>query len=303
MSWRPRQTAARPRAGKVAARPGGARPGAGPAGRGERDAPRRRNGRRRARTAHVAAADRHEREPGGVLQRRDRPRRRGRRGRHESRRRAARCSWWPSTPPTVASCGRGPTRPSPATRRRLAFDSQGNLYAGVELWGGNPNVAVVKLDGTGAVAWSDVYDHSGGWEWVTGVAVDADDNVVLCGDSEMNGPNTGLYARKYDGAGTLLWGATHRPLTSTGLIQCRDMAVDPDGDVYVAGRSVSQGRRSRTPRSSPSTPPTTARASGATCSRARAAPVRTSRASPCATGASPPAAGPATRSSATTPAW
>jgi hypothetical protein len=57
----------------------------------------------------------------------------------------------------------------------------------------------------------------------------------------MYGPNTGLYVRKYDGAGSLVWGATYRPPTTTGLIQCNDMALDTEGNVYVAGRRVTRG--------------------------------------------------------------
>ncbi len=96
--------------------------------------------------------------------------------------------------------------------------------------------------------------QNSGWDWAVsageneldiGRAVETDQNgnvyvagnfnssTISFGDFTLNSTGfTNLYLVKYDGAGNVLWA---RASEGSGSISCHDMAIDPDGNVYIAG--------------------------------------------------------------------
>jgi hypothetical protein len=90
----------------------------------------------------------------------------------------------------------------------LALDSQNNIYFTYK------DRYVSKYTMSGDSLWTKYY-HGGEWPLLTGVAVDANDNVIVCGayniDMMINGQmiiNSGTpecFVMKYDGNGNILW--------------------------------------------------------------------------------------------------
>ena len=92
-----------------------------------------------------------------------------------------------------------------------------------------------KLSSGGAVLWSTVYTGSpSGWDSGTGVVVDGDGNLIVCGREVAPGEGMNGVVLKYSPAGDLLW---RRSRNSPGNYddQYRGVAVDGEGDVIAVG--------------------------------------------------------------------
>jgi cysteine-rich repeat protein len=125
----------------------------------------------------------------------------------------------------------------PEAAHGVAIDGAGNpVVVGWVLDAPNdPNVWVRKYDPDGAELWTTTLDPSmGGGDRAWAVALDADDNVLVTGDSETVPDFTDVWVGKLDPGGALLWSDTvDGPAMNTdgGL----GIAVDAAGTVAVTG--------------------------------------------------------------------
>ena len=131
----------------------------------------------------------------------------------------------------------------------VAVDEGGNVYVtGISdaTWGtpingfaGNSDIFVAKLNSSGVRQWN-TFLGAADDSWATGIAVDNSGNVYVCGWSDSNwgtplNPNTGSYdgfIAKLESSGTLQWNTF---IGSTKGEDCRDIAVDASGNIYVTG--------------------------------------------------------------------
>ncbi|HRH68482.1 MAG TPA: SBBP repeat-containing protein [Flavobacteriales bacterium] len=106
------------------------------------------------------------------------------------------------------------------------LDGQGDLLCDV-------------LDTTGALQWSATYNAPGDWQgtdWFRDIAVGEDGTVLLTG-TQFNGSGIldDYLTVKYSSTGELLWARSYNG--STGHDDGYGVAVDEQGNVFVAGRS------------------------------------------------------------------
>lgn len=115
----------------------------------------------------------------------------------------------------------------------MAADASGNLYiAGRKVNATSADFVLIKTDADGNMIWSKIYD-SGNNEQAHGVAVDDAGYIYISGFS-MNQSGSDILTLKYDVSGTLLWSKTYDS-GSDDAMTGHGVAVDPQGDVYVAG--------------------------------------------------------------------
>lgn len=128
--------------------------------------------------------------------------------------------------------------------RSLAIDSAGSVYVTGSVMGidGTADYATLKYDADGDLRWERRYDFSNGGDSASAIALDAEGNVYVTGES--NGDTMGLrsdldrgYATiKYSPNGILIW---EKRSNSTGesMEQAKAIALDQSGHVYVTGSS------------------------------------------------------------------
>jgi hypothetical protein len=145
--------------------------------------------------------------------------------------------------------------PKNSTAFASTIDKDGNIIlagmlSGTTDFGGGPlipvgsqNIYVAKFDPTGQHIWSKRFgDSLGGW--ATAAAVDANGAVVIAGrlyggadfgGGMLNsGGNYSGFVAKYDASGTYVW-AKLIAAGSSANVEINGIAVDPAGDVLVAG--------------------------------------------------------------------
>jgi len=116
-------------------------------------------------------------------------------------------------------------------------DSNGDLYVvGVRQDGGTPDWWLKKYssDGTEITSgWNKQIDPAGGADEARAVALDSNDNVYVAGQVD-NGGNFDWEIRKYAPDGTEDTGF-RRSHDSGGADAPRDLALDGEGNIYIAG--------------------------------------------------------------------
>jgi hypothetical protein len=126
----------------------------------------------------------------------------------------------------------------------VATDASGNVYVTGETVesGTGSEYGTVKYDATGAEKWVARYDgpvdHAS--DRANAVAVDAQGNVYVTGESEGLGSATDYATLKYDAQGVQQWLARYNGPENTFDIAAA-LAVDVSGSVYVTGRSARVG--------------------------------------------------------------
>jgi uncharacterized delta-60 repeat protein len=127
----------------------------------------------------------------------------------------------------------------------FAVDSNGNAYltGRSETAAGFMAYATVKFDKNGEEVWDIGYDLDGQGDEAKAIAVDNDGNVYVTGVASYRGPwNTNTHSYiimtdcvtvKYNADGDQQWEAQYD--LSGDYESCEDIAVDSQGNVYVAG--------------------------------------------------------------------
>jgi uncharacterized delta-60 repeat protein len=129
----------------------------------------------------------------------------------------------------------------------VASDASGNVIVAGQSYGSpgggeaEPNFYTAKYAAAdGSLLWERRYDGADKADWVTGMKLDAEGNVVVTGPSGGPVGDIDFYTAKYSGAnGMLLWG--HRydgPANYTDVANA--LAIDPAGNVIVTGASTSR---------------------------------------------------------------
>lgn len=135
--------------------------------------------------------------------------------------------------------------------RAVAVDGNGNVYVAGQFNGtgdfggvaltaaGGRDAFVARLDPNGQVLWAKRWGASNTDEAGFGVGVDAAGNVYALGDrrddqNSTNYANNGDDVLKFSPAGDPLWTRSVDITYNTRAIADGDLAVDPDGNVYVA---------------------------------------------------------------------
>ena len=119
----------------------------------------------------------------------------------------------------------------------IAFDSTGNVIVVgyVVDTVGDPNIWVRKYDPAGAEIWTAVFDPSAGLDdRGYGVAVDAQDNIAICGDVGVGESSSDTWVALLDPAGVELWSITSDGPQGENDI-AEDVAVDSLGGVWAVG--------------------------------------------------------------------
>lgn len=125
-------------------------------------------------------------------------------------------------------------------------DSKGNLLVvgSATNSAGVTEILTVKFDAAGTKHWAQIYPAPGGGpDYGFEVACDAQDNIVVLGDSVGVGTDYDLVTLKYSPQGTLLWaqrydGPAHGyDSTSFGL----SLGLDASGNVFAGGYSAGVG--------------------------------------------------------------
>ena len=120
--------------------------------------------------------------------------------------------------------------------RAIAVDDSGNAYVTGESEGDNAyDYATLKYDADGNRIWTARYDGPAkASDGAVAIAVDPSGNVYVTGYSVDSGSD---YATlKYDADGNQLWVAHYNGPKGTGDY-ASDLAIDPQGNAYVTGRS------------------------------------------------------------------
>lgn len=122
----------------------------------------------------------------------------------------------------------------------IVVDNTGNVYVTgyTTRTGGNIDYVTLKLNSSGTLKWSKTYNGGANQEdkaW--GIVVDASDNCFVTGTSKSSSSGNDCVTLKYNKDGVQIWaksfdGTKHKDDEAT----C--MAMDSNGDIYVAGYGV-----------------------------------------------------------------
>lgn len=145
--------------------------------------------------------------------------------------------------------------------RCSAVDASGNIYLGGKTesgmfiasggyqntYGGNSDAFLVKFNSLGVRLWATYYGGSG-FEDGTGVTVDSNGNVFVCGDTysgsgiasgghqNVSGGSGDAFLLKFNSAGALQWGTYYGGASADGGAKC---ITDNSGNVYMVGYTAS----------------------------------------------------------------
>ncbi len=125
----------------------------------------------------------------------------------------------------------------------IGVDRTGNAIVTGYNAGASDDYTTIKYSPMGDELWVRLYDGPGqGQDRATALAIDADGNAHVTGESRGAGTGKDYATIKYDGDGAELWVARHNGAGSASSFNCAyDIAVDNLSNVYVTG--VSRGAR------------------------------------------------------------
>jgi len=167
--------------------------------------------------------------------------------------------------------GSGGAAGNPEEAHAIAVDSSGNMYiAGVTnstnfpvttgafqtAAGGSQDGFVTKINSSGTALGFSTYFGTYGFDWLSGLSLDVSGNVYLAGyTSGVNFPQAGalqMFKGSYDAIIAKLNASGNALLFSTylggaGADQANAIAVDANGNIFVAGQTASFDMTTQTP--------------------------------------------------------
>jgi len=115
----------------------------------------------------------------------------------------------------------------------MVLDEGGNVY----LTGSSGTYDTVKLNADGTQAWVKEYGNLAyGYHYANAIRLDGRTNVIITGSSPEAGSGNDFATIKYSSGGAQLWVERYNG-PFNGDDQATALAVDPSGNVYVAGWS------------------------------------------------------------------
>jgi uncharacterized delta-60 repeat protein len=125
--------------------------------------------------------------------------------------------------------------------RGVAVDTSGNVYVAGQTnsqGAGQNDVLIAKYNTSGTIQWQRTLGGSGS-DIGRSISVDASGNVYVAGQTNSQGAGgDDVLIAKYNTSGTIQW---QRTLGGTSFDDAFGISVDAAGDVYVTGRTASQG--------------------------------------------------------------
>lgn len=125
----------------------------------------------------------------------------------------------------------------------IASDASGNVV--VSGWGYNGvyrDYITIKYSGSGLPLWTNAYNGPGGRDDVPyGLVLDGSGSVIVTGASAGSGTGFDFGTIKYSASGVPLWTNRYDGPGSASNDYGQAVAVDARGDVYVTGRSGTNG--------------------------------------------------------------
>jgi hypothetical protein len=125
----------------------------------------------------------------------------------------------------------------------VACDGNGNVYVAATFYGANEDIGLLKYDAAGRFKWVRSYaGPAAGDDWAEAIAVDRSGNVLVAGRSYAANGRVGVVVLKYRPNGDPAWPQAARYDSdpgdaSAGGVFCKGLAVDANGNAYVAGWS------------------------------------------------------------------
>ncbi|MHA1384996.1 MAG: SBBP repeat-containing protein, partial [Candidatus Helarchaeota archaeon] len=123
----------------------------------------------------------------------------------------------------------------------VAVEGSNNVYLCGCTWSfgaGNDDAFLAKYDASGTQLWNTTWGGSSD-DYGRGVAVDGNNNIYLCGDSNSSGAGSyDAFLAKYDASGAQLWNATWGGSSDD---HCYGVAVDGNNNIYLCGDTNSSG--------------------------------------------------------------
>jgi hypothetical protein len=125
----------------------------------------------------------------------------------------------------------------------VACDRSGSVYVAATFYRANEDIGLLKYDAAGRLKWARSYDGpAAGDDWAEAIAVDRKGNVLVAGRSYAANGRVGVVVLKYRPNGDLAWPQAARydsdpSDANSGGVFCKGLAIDADGNAYVAGWS------------------------------------------------------------------
>ena len=125
----------------------------------------------------------------------------------------------------------------------VACDRSGNVYVAATFYGASEDIGLLKYDAAGHPKWQRSYDGpAADDDWAEAIAVDRGGNVMVAGRSYAANGRVGVVVLKYRPNGALAWPQAARYDSDpgdadAGGVYCKGLAVDGNGNAYVAGWS------------------------------------------------------------------
>jgi hypothetical protein len=127
--------------------------------------------------------------------------------------------------------------PDPLTKecQKVRLDSEKHvIVAGSSLENGNFDFLVVKYANNGDLMWKHLLDPgAGSVDYLTGIQIDAQDNIIVIGQSQQSNDIAKSILIKFSPAGDIIWQNSYSNTYAWSFPQ--DLCLDGNGDVYLTG--------------------------------------------------------------------
>jgi len=123
----------------------------------------------------------------------------------------------------------------------VEFDNDGNILVTgmMRTTSLSPDIVLIKYSQAGTELWTSIYNAPGENSFDTGakIAVDASNNIYVCGTSRAAGVASDWILLKYNSAGAEQWVQRYNG-TGNNEDETTDLVIDNSGNIYVTGHSI-----------------------------------------------------------------